>query len=318
MKKALSILSIIAAAVILSMNQPVRPTTAATVTTGVTFTTNQLVQYYDLNNAVNNATVSAIVSGDITDGTISAADMGANSVTTAKILDGTVTGSDIASRTILGGNIATNTVTDVNLSTNLTFNPGFISFTNNVTMSFMTNQINVLALSTNGSITGNAILNGGSGSAWGSVLNVNMAIYEDQKASTTVGGTATATTWTKHDLTTEVVDTGSLGSVSSSVIALTAGTYRVSAFATFFATGTGKIRLRNTSDNISIVGGNTSANAGGNGGSTAVLNSRFTIAATKNIELQYWVASTSGTSDLGQPASSGEVEVYAGVTFIKE
>ena len=157
MKKILSIITIIIAALVLSINQPVHYTGAATVTTGVTFTTNQLVQYYDLNNAVNNATISAIVSGDITDGTIAAVDLGANSVTTAKVLDGTIIGADIASRTLSTSLYATNSVDDIALSTNQVIRSGFWFFTNvnqsitfngpSTTLTFSSNQINWAAVS---------------------------------------------------------------------------------------------------------------------------------------------------------------------------
>jgi len=102
---------------------------AATVTSGVAFTTNQVVQHTHLNNAINNATVSDIVSGDITDGTIAAADLAANSVTSVKILDATVTGSDIGSRTIAASNIQTNGVTEIELATNITLRAGTWNFT---------------------------------------------------------------------------------------------------------------------------------------------------------------------------------------------
>lgn len=129
MKKTLSIFLIVITAIIISINQPVRYMGAATLQTGVTFTTNQLVQYYDLNNAVNNATISDIVSGDILDGTIAAADLGANSVTSPKILDGTIVTADVASRTLLGSNISTNTITEIELSTNITTRAGLWDLT---------------------------------------------------------------------------------------------------------------------------------------------------------------------------------------------
>jgi hypothetical protein len=133
------------------------PANSATVTTGVTFTTNQLVQYYDLNNAINNASVSDIGSGDITDGTIANVDLGANAVTTQKVLDGTLLGTDMANRTILGINVATNAIDGIGLSSNIVFRSGDYYFTNinttvkfngpSTTLSFASNQINWAAVS---------------------------------------------------------------------------------------------------------------------------------------------------------------------------
>lgn len=122
---------------------------AATLSKGTTFTTNQTVQYYDLNNLVDQATISGIISSEITDGTITQGDMGNNSIGTAQIIEGTIATGDIASRTILGSNIATNEVTGIELNTNLVFRSGthfytnvntFLTFTNS-TLLFSTNQI---------------------------------------------------------------------------------------------------------------------------------------------------------------------------------
>jgi hypothetical protein len=120
---------------------------AATVTTGVTFTTNQLVQYYDLNNAVNNATVSDIVSGDITDGTIANVDLGANAVTTQKVLDGNLLGTDLKDRTLTVNLYGTNSVDETALTTNLNFRAGAFVFTNLTSLTFSSNQINWAAVS---------------------------------------------------------------------------------------------------------------------------------------------------------------------------
>lgn len=119
---------------------------AATVTTGVTFTTNQTVQYYHLNNAVNNATVSDIVTGDITDGTIATVDLANNAVTTGKVLDENLTGADILNRSITINDYGTNTVDETALNTNITFRPGFLTFSNGVTTIFSTNQIQAVGV----------------------------------------------------------------------------------------------------------------------------------------------------------------------------
>jgi len=139
------------------MANPLPSTHAATVTTGVTFTTNQTVQYYHLNNAINNATISDIVSGDITDGTIGAIDLAPNSVTSAKVLDATLTGSDIGSRTITANNIVTNTLTEIELNTNLNFRSGTHWHTNvnttinyagpSTTLTYANNQVSSAAVS---------------------------------------------------------------------------------------------------------------------------------------------------------------------------
>jgi hypothetical protein len=128
---------------------------AATVATGVTFTTNQTVQYYHLNNAINNATVSDVVSGDITDGTIANVDLGANAVTTGKVLDENLTGADILNRSLTINDYGTNSVDETALFTNLYFNAGFMSFSNvNVAAGSITNTGVLGVTSSAGAVSG--------------------------------------------------------------------------------------------------------------------------------------------------------------------
>ena len=145
----LFVMGMICAIILIAITHP-RSSESATVTTGYTFTSGETnITHTKLNNAVNNATISAIVGADITDGTIATADLGANSVTTAKILDGTIAGADIASRTITSGLIATGAVTGVELATNIDFRAGIYYFTNantvvnftNAVLNFQTGQI---------------------------------------------------------------------------------------------------------------------------------------------------------------------------------
>jgi len=73
----------------------------ATVTTGYSFSDAETnVTHTKLNNAVNNATVTAIVAADITDGVLTAAKLGTAAVTTAKLDDLAVTNAKIAAATI--------------------------------------------------------------------------------------------------------------------------------------------------------------------------------------------------------------------------
>jgi len=129
---------------------------SATVTTGHTFSTNELVTHTKLNNAINNATVGSIVSADITDGTIGNGDLGANAVTTDKVLDGTLTGSDLASRTIASSNVATNAITEIELNTNLTFRAGTLNFSS-ATLTFGAGQISAGSVASGTFITNGQI-----------------------------------------------------------------------------------------------------------------------------------------------------------------
>jgi hypothetical protein len=122
------------------------PSKAATVTRGTTFTTNQQVQYTDLHALVDNATVSSIVSADITDGTIVAADIADSTITSAKVVDGTLTANDILSRTLTASLYGTNSVDGTALNTNINFRPGFLVFSNNVGLVFSDAQIAATAV----------------------------------------------------------------------------------------------------------------------------------------------------------------------------
>lgn len=142
----------------------------------------------------------------------------------------------------------------------------------------------------------------------------------DEKSSGTAAAALSASTWNKRELGTTSVNDISGASVTSSVITLPAGTYEVAAFAmlanlTSDSVGH-QIRLYNTSDSALIVKGSSSWVSTGNTSSTPsiIQNSRFTLAATKNIELQHW---TGGNNPGGKAVSSGSVEVYAEV-FIKK
>ncbi len=144
-------------------------------------------------------------------------------------------------------------------------------------------------------------------------LGGDILIVAEQQASGASGATATAGSWQTKVLNTEIYDSASLGTLSSNVISLVAGTYRVFGSTEFFSCNNSQSRLRNTSDSVTLVNG--SSNYGASSGSTSTLFGRFTIAATKNIELQYFVA-TNGP--LGQPTTSAEVETYSKLIFIKE
>lgn len=139
---------------------------------------------------------------------------------------------------------------------------------------------------------------------------------QDQKTSGTNGQSISTTTWTKRELQTAVTNTITGASITSHVIALPAGTYKISVQASgvYVAGSAGhqRLRLRNTSDgsttlagvNMSVIGTNTIA-------PVLTLQGQFTITATKNFEVQHYVTTTGNVT--GAAMSSGEVEVYADV-----
>ena len=133
----------------------------------------------------------------------------------------------------------------------------------------------------------------------------------DEKSDTTAGGTS-QTSYTKRDLNTTLTNEISGASISSSVITLPAGTYYILASAPIYNSNFHRLKLRNTTDSSDTLLGTTeytdNANAGFN---RSFVFGRFTIASSKNFELQHKVSSSHSTNGLGVPSSFSETEVYA-------
>jgi hypothetical protein len=143
-----------------------------------------------------------------------------------------------------------------------------------------------------------------------------IAIFNETQASATAGGTSVATTYTKRTLNTTVVN--NIGAtLTTSVIALVAGTYRVFAMSPFFNPTAVSIRLRNTTDSTTTVAG-VNAYAGAAAGCYAQLDGTFTITGTKNFEVQYFCNNGVATNGLGVNLSStGVSEIYTQITIEK-
>ena len=146
-----------------------------------------------------------------------------------------------------------------------------------------------------------------------------ISIFNETQAANTAGGASVQTTYTKRTLNTSVINnTGA--TLTTSVIALLAGTYKVSASAPFFNPGAVAIRLQNTTDSSTTVAGqNAYASPSSSVGATALLNGTFTITGTKNFEVQYYQTGAAvGTNGLGvQINSAGVSEIYTTITIEK-
>lgn len=143
------------------------------------------------------------------------------------------------------------------------------------------------------------------------------ALAEEQGTAGVNGGTLTSGSWQKRILNTEVSDANNLITLSSGVIVLVAGTYRFRAEAQAYNCNAHQLRLQNTSDAVTLGTGISSLSSSAI--ATVMVSSavgRFTIAATKNIEVQHRCQSTSAAG-LGF-ASNFDLEVFARVEFWKE
>lgn len=173
----------------------------------------------------------------------------------------------------------------------------------------------------------------GSG-AWSTLGNASLASaakafqaqllhVRDQVSSGTAGQTLTAATWNKRTLQTTVTNEITSATLSSSVISLPAGTYMAEITAiwhTAFNAERSQLKLRDTTSGTDLLIGQSnfltfSGSITWACNTTITLKGRFTIAGTKNIELQHWVANANNTA--GSAASSGVGEVYTDVMIWK-
>ncbi len=135
----------------------------------------------------------------------------------------------------------------------------------------------------------------------------------DEKASGTHGGTFTSAAWRTRDLNTVKANLISGALVGSNQVTLPAGTYWLEATAPGYSVNSHQLRWRNTSDNTTTLVGQSCDGASGAPSSQthASVCGRFTIAGSKNFELQHRCDLTEGTVGFGAACGFGEVEVYS-------
>ena len=151
------------------------------------------------------------------------------------------------------------------------------------------------------------------------LTNVPDVIFQDQKLSGSGGGTPSAGAWNKRDLNTTLRNTlGSDAVLSSSVVALAAGTYVARWVAPHMQIAGMRTRLRDTTNGTTL--GLSNWNVSGSGdrfhGAQTEGVAVFTLAGTANIELQYYSGGSAG-SGLGYASSTGEAEVYSTLEITK-
>ncbi len=142
--------------------------------------------------------------------------------------------------------------------------------------------------------------------------------YQDQKTAGTAGGDSTSGSAQVRALNTEVADAGGHGSLASNQITLAAGTYDCQARSVFYSPGRCKIFIWNATDSaVLLLGMSDYGINAGSGNTVAMVDGRFTIAASKAIELRYWVASSVSTEGLGIAGNFGLTEIYSSVELWK-
>ena len=144
-----------------------------------------------------------------------------------------------------------------------------------------------------------------------------MAVFNETQASNTNGGTATTGSWFKRTLNTTVTNGITGCSIASSVITLAAGTYYVLALIPNFRVGGCQGRLQNTTDATTTIFGQNSFGNTTDGWGTSTINAYFTIAGTKNFELQNQVVNTFATYGCGIANNFGNSEIYTTIQITK-
>jgi hypothetical protein len=142
-----------------------------------------------------------------------------------------------------------------------------------------------------------------------------VASFAEYQSSTTAGGSSSTGSFIKRTLNTTLINTITGCTLTSSVIALPAGTYEITANSVTINPASSQIKLRNTTDSTDTIFGITEYQSAGT--ATNPLTGSFTITGTKNFEIQYRVSSAAAGDGLGIPASFGTSNCYTNVTIRK-
>jgi hypothetical protein len=143
------------------------------------------------------------------------------------------------------------------------------------------------------------------------------AIFRDFKSGNASGGTFTSGAWRTRDLNTTVINNITGCSLASNQVTLAAGTYYVNATAPGRTVDNHQTRLYNTTDSAELgFGTDAYIAAGVNASGTSPLQTYFTLAGEKVIELQHRCLTTRADDGFGQNNGFG-TETYAVITIVK-
>ena len=133
----------------------------------------------------------------------------------------------------------------------------------------------------------------------------------------TPGGNITNGAWVNRTANTLIDPEGIIADLSSDLITLDAGTWEMEGYMMCGpSTEDGKSRIRNLTDDVTVISGSNSENDTSTG-STTNFAGTFTIVSQKVFGFQIRLSVNSGTDDLGQARSFGEDENYMGVKITK-
>ena len=141
----------------------------------------------------------------------------------------------------------------------------------------------------------------------------DIAIFSEDQASGTEGGTFTSGAWQKRTLNTTRVNNIGGCTISSSVVTLaTAGTYYIRGMGQAFKVNGHQMRIQNTTAATTAALGQTCYTANGDNVVTmGAVEGIITTTVSTNIELQHRCGTTVTGNGLGAAQSFGAGEVYA-------
>jgi len=154
-------------------------------------------------------------------------------------------------------------------------------------------------------------------------LTIPFAVFADQKASGSGGGSGTAGAWTTSTINTTLSNTITGASLASNKITLPKGSYRAEFWRTFYNTKMTQMRLRSTTDAAKTYPSNQAyVTEDGSAGGGTYHQSGMTLVGAANVivtadseefDLQYYIEQTFADA-LGKAASRGVAETYAIIT----
>jgi hypothetical protein len=149
-------------------------------------------------------------------------------------------------------------------------------------------------------------------------INRQYILLHDEKTQNTSGGDFTSGDWRTRVLNTEVYDVGGNASLSSNQITLAAGTYEFEISCPAHHVSRHQARLYNVTDGAAVAYGTSEfQNAATTTSATrSFIKGRFTIAASKVLEVQHRCETTFSTYGFGVEANFG-TEVYTVAEFWK-
>jgi len=146
----------------------------------------------------------------------------------------------------------------------------------------------------------------------------SIAIFEDQKASGTDGGTFTSGAWQTRTLNTTATNNISGASLSLNQVTLPVGTYHISIAAVALDVQGHSCKLRNITDSTDEFLGSSQDTTGANNiGTNAICEGLVTIAGTKVFEVQHRGSATRSTKGFGQANTFGVNELYCRIIINK-